>query len=100
LPSYVVFRMANYHRGPNVSRFIASLNAVPSVQDLAANGQDNFDLDKELFLNTQFFDFDLGQDTDPQPLTFDFNAPPRVAPALATENTEGMEFIAGIRRLW
>jgi hypothetical protein len=90
--------MANYYRGPNVSRFIASLNVVPLAQDLASHSQDNSDLDKELavFINTQFFDFDLGQDTDLLPLTFDFNTRPGVAPALATENTEGMEFIAGM----
>ena len=93
-------RMANYHRGPNVSEFIANLNAIPSAQDMAGQSQDNFNLDEELalFTNTQFFDFDLGQDTDLQPSTFDFSAQTRVtaAAAAATENTKGMDFIPGM----
>lgn len=90
--------MANYHRGPNVSEFIANLNAIPSTQDIAGQGQDSFNLDEELamFTNTQFFDFDLGQDTDLQPSAFDFNTQPRAAPTTATENAKGMDFIPGM----
>jgi hypothetical protein len=63
-----------YHgrRGPNVSEYIANLNAIPTAQDLQSSNAENFNLDDDLamFTNTQFFDFDLGQDADLQP-TFD-----------------------------
>jgi hypothetical protein len=89
--------MANYRRGPNVSEFIANLNAIPSAQDMA-QVQDNFNLDEELamFTNTQFFDFDLGQDTDLQPSTFDFSTQSSVAPTTATETAKALDFIPGM----
>jgi hypothetical protein len=57
----------NGRRGPNVSEYIANLNAIPSAQDLQSS--ENFNMEDELamFTNTQFFDFDLGQDADLQP---------------------------------
>lgn len=94
--SYIVFKIANYYQGPDVSRFIASLNTVSSVQGLAGYDQDNFDLDKEQLINTQFFNFDPGQDTDLQPITFNFNTLSRVVSVLATENTDSIKFITGI----
>lgn len=58
--------MSSYseRRGPNVSEYVANLNAIPSAQDLS--NADNFNMDDELamFTNTQFFDFDAGQDAD------------------------------------
>ena len=54
-------------RAPNVSEFIANLNAIPSAEDLAAQPDYNFDADLAMFTNTTFFDFDLGQDADLQP---------------------------------
>jgi hypothetical protein len=92
--------MAGYsgQRGPNVSEFIANLNAIPSTQDMAGQGPDNFNLDDELamFTNTQFFDFDLGQDADLKPANFDFdfNAQNRVAPATA-QDIESLNFSQG-----
>lgn len=55
-------------RAPNVSEYIANLNAVPSAQDLQSSNADNFNLEDDLamFTNTQFFDFDLGHDADLQ----------------------------------
>jgi hypothetical protein len=49
-------------RAPNVSAYLANLNAIPSAHDIAAqHQQDNFDVsdDLALFTNTQFFDFDM-----------------------------------------
>jgi hypothetical protein len=92
--------MAGYsgQRGPNVSEFIANLNAIPSAQDMAGQGPDNFNLDDELamFTNTQFFDFDLGQDADLKPANFDFdfNAQNRVAPATA-QDIESLDLSQG-----
>jgi hypothetical protein len=53
-------------RGPNVSEYVANLNAIPSAQDLQSSNADNYNLDDELamFTNTQFFDFDAGQEAD------------------------------------
>jgi hypothetical protein len=55
----------NGRRGPNVSEYIANLNAIPSAQDLQ-NSNEPFTNDDDLamFTNTQFFDFDLSQDAD------------------------------------
>lgn len=49
-------------RGPNVSEYVANLNAIPSAQDVQNASGDPFNLDDELamFTNTQFFDFDAG----------------------------------------
>jgi hypothetical protein len=67
----------SYHgrRAPNVSEYIANLNAVPSAQDLQNSNADSFNLDEDLamFTNTQFFDFDLGHDADLQPANYDGN---------------------------
>lgn len=52
----------NGRRAPNVSQFVANLNAIPSAHDAALQQQDGFNLDDDLamFTNTEFFDFDLG----------------------------------------
>jgi hypothetical protein len=92
--------MAGYNgqRGPNVSEFIANLNTIPSAQDVAGQGPENFNLDDELamFTNTQFFDFDLGQDADLKPSNFgfDFNEQGRVAPG-AAQDIESIDFNQG-----
>lgn len=55
----------NGRRGPNVSEYIANLNAIPSASDIqAADSGLSFEDDLAMFTNTQFFDFDMGQDTD------------------------------------
>jgi hypothetical protein len=65
---------------PNLSDFVNQLNAIPSAQDLQA--AENFSLEDDLamFTNTQFFDFDLGQDADVQPADFDERSGHTVAP--------------------
>lgn len=54
--------MSTYHgrRAPNVSHLLQDLNSIDTVAD------DNFNMedDLELFTNTQFYDFDSGQQTD------------------------------------
>ncbi|KAI9642755.1 hypothetical protein NHQ30_008487 [Ciborinia camelliae] len=56
----------NGRRGPNVSEYIANLNAIPTPQDLQNSNQDPFNVDDDLamFTNAQFFDFDLNQNTN------------------------------------
>ena len=59
--------MASYNGGrkaPNVSQYLANLNAVPSPHDVATQPDDNFGLDDDLaqFTNAEFLDFDAGAD--------------------------------------
>jgi len=56
----------NGRTGPNVSEYIANLNAIPSATDLPNDEEFNLDADLAMFTNTQFFDYDLGHDTDLQ----------------------------------
>ncbi|OIW27580.1 hypothetical protein CONLIGDRAFT_440504 [Coniochaeta ligniaria NRRL 30616] len=65
----------NSRRGPNVSQYLRELHTIPE-QDTAAGETFNMDDDLAMFTNTQFFDFDSGQNTD-------YNAPP-----LKPETTE------------
>jgi hypothetical protein len=71
-----------YHgrRAPNVSEYIAQLNAIPSAQDV--QNFDNYSLDDDLamFTNTHFFDFDLGQDADLQPANIDARGESAITP--------------------
>jgi hypothetical protein len=54
-------------RAPNVSAYIANLNAIPTEPDLQSSNQESFiDDDLAMFTNTQFFDFDIGADPDLQ----------------------------------
>jgi hypothetical protein len=84
-----------YHgrRGPNVSEYIANLNAIPTAQDLS--NQDSFvDDDLALFTNTQFFDFDLGQEVDLQ--VGGFADGPQAPPADTFDvDVKGLEFASG-----
>jgi len=86
----------NGQRGPNVSEFIANLNAIPSAQDLASQNQESFNIDDDLamFTNTQFFDFDLGQDADLQPTNFGYEGQGR-GPVASPNETKGLDFIQG-----
>ena len=57
----------NERRGPNLSEYIANLNAIPTAQEIRSNAE-NFNIDEDLamFTNTQFFDFDVGSGADLQ----------------------------------
>jgi len=55
-------------RGPNVSQYLRELHTI-AEQDPVAGESFNMDDDLAMFTNTQFFDFDSGQNTD-------YNAPP------------------------
>lgn len=55
-----------------MSEFIANLNmAPPAAQDLASGPDFNMDDELAMFTNTQFFDFDLGQDANLQPTNYE-----------------------------
>lgn len=63
--------MASYNsrRGPNVSQYLRELHTIPAQDSAPAEESFNMDDDLAMFTNTQFFDFDSGQNTD-------YNAPP------------------------
>jgi hypothetical protein len=101
--------MSNYNgrRGPNVSQYIRDLNTI-SPQDAPAREGFNMEEDLSLFTNTQFFDFDSGQNTDfqAQPVKVDGKASSNAAhPASATSeevtpasvigDMPNLDFIAG-----
>ena len=62
-----------------MSEYVANLNAIHPEQELQQDNI-NFEDDLALFTNTNFYDFDLGQNADLQP-SFDSNA----------HNGEGMD---------
>jgi hypothetical protein len=83
----------NGRRGPNVSEYIANLNAIPTAQDLS--NQDSFvDDDLALFTNTQFFDFDLGQEVDLQAGGFADGQPAPAADNFDVD-VKGLDFASG-----
>ncbi|KAL8733313.1 MAG: hypothetical protein Q9166_002137 [cf. Caloplaca sp. 2 TL-2023] len=57
--------MAGYggRKGPNVSQYLTNLNAIPSEHDIASHQPENLDFNNDLaaFTNTEFFDFDQGE---------------------------------------
>jgi hypothetical protein len=53
----------NGRRAPNVSHLLQDLNTV-NAHDAATEENFNMEDDLELFTNTQFYDFDSGQQTD------------------------------------
>jgi hypothetical protein len=67
----------NGRRGPNVSQYLRELNTLPAVHESTREELPN-DEELALFSTTQFFDFDLGQNTD-------FQAPPAKPDAAETK---------------
>lgn len=89
----------NGRRGPNVSQFLRELT-IPA-QEQSAEDTFNFEDDLALFTNTQFFDFDSGQNMDyqkgpikPEPA----EAPSRSDDPTSAESTindfTGLEFMS------
>ncbi|GAB0135503.1 hypothetical protein EsDP_00003839 [Epichloe bromicola] len=65
----------NGRHGPNVSAYLRDLNTISPQDTTAAAAEDGFNMEDDLalFTNTQFFDFDSGQNTDfqAQPVKID-----------------------------
>ncbi|KAL8666950.1 MAG: hypothetical protein Q9168_007383, partial [Polycauliona sp. 1 TL-2023] len=53
----------NGRKGPNVSHFLSNLNAIPSDHEIPTQQPEPFDFANDLasFTNTEFFDFDQGE---------------------------------------
>ncbi|KAG8669136.1 hypothetical protein FPOAC2_08452 [Fusarium poae] len=76
--------MSNFNgrRGPNVSQYLRDLNAI-NRQENAHDEPFNMEEDLALFTNTQFFDFETGQNTDYQahPAKVDMEASQSTSPS-------------------
>ena len=86
-------------KAPNVSHFLANLNALPSAHEVASQQQDDFNIDDELaqFTNTEFLDFDAGE----LPMAeFDPNLEEKARREIAAANNKisgkGMDLVAGM----
>jgi len=79
-------------KAPNVSQYIANLNALPSAHDLATQQQDGYPLDDDLaiFTNAEFFDFDIGENIDQSAVGYDGTQVDRARQATAAgKSTDG-----------
>jgi hypothetical protein len=85
------------YRGVNVSQYLRNLNVQEPLEDESFVNED----DLALFTNTQFFDYETGQNTDyqaapvkpdaaPLTVTTDDSAP--ADPLLATDFSASLEF--------
>lgn len=72
----------NGRRGPNVSQYLRDLNAI-NRQETVNEEPFNMEEDLALFTNTQFFDFETGQNTDYQahPAKVDMEIAPSTSPS-------------------
>ena len=94
--------MAGFYgrRTPNVSQYIANLNAInPSSQDVATQHDDSYGLEDDLavFTNAEFFDFDLGDGIEQPPISYDPSHEERARRehASAHKNGHKIDFING-----
>ncbi|KAL8767048.1 MAG: hypothetical protein Q9209_006342 [Squamulea sp. 1 TL-2023] len=66
--------MAGYsgRKAPNVSQYLSNLNTIPSEHEIATQQPEGFDFTNDLaaFTNTQFFDFDQGENAFHPPINY------------------------------
>ena len=85
-----------------MSQYVANLNTIPSAHDIATQQQDDFGLEDDLalFTNTEFFDFDLGQNIQQAPpVGYDPTLEERSRRGQAgvqKNNAKNMDFVNGI----
>ena len=80
-----------------MSEYIANLNAIPPAAAEVNQDEDlNFDADLAMFTNTQFFDYDLGQDTDLQSTNFAVDGQDGPAVAPDSVDIKSLEFMNGV----
>jgi hypothetical protein len=88
-------------KAPNVSQYLANLNAVPSPHDVATQQDENFGLDDDLaqFTNAEFLDFDAGADFLDQGMPeFDPNQSQHSRrQSSANNDAKGMDFGTSLR---
>lgn len=88
----------NGRKAPNVSQYLANLNAIPSAHDVATQDE-NFDIEEQLaqFTNVEFLDFDTGGEFLENPIP-DFNSEHgarsrRQSAENTTVASKGMDFV-------
>lgn len=90
--------MSNYNgrRGPNVSQYLRDLNAI-NPEPTAAPTEENFNMDEDLalFTNTQFFDFETGQNTDYQAQPVKVNVNVETPPSASSEDMTPAQSVMG-----
>lgn len=95
----------NGRRAPNVSQYVANLNTIPSAHDTATQQQDDFSLEDDLalFTNTEFYDFDLGENIQQAPpLDYDPTLEERARRGQAgglKDNAKNLDFVNGMSSL-
>ncbi|RFU23903.1 hypothetical protein B7463_g12437, partial [Scytalidium lignicola] len=81
--------------GPNVSEYIANLNAIPSAQETSNPESFNLEEDLAMFTNTQFFDFDIGQDADLQAQSTNYDGQHNASASTEGLDMKSLEFLHG-----
>jgi hypothetical protein len=92
----------NGHRGPNLSQYLRELRTIPS--DITTEDTFGIEDDLVMFTNSQFFNFDLGENTDYQalpgkldsgmtPSSFQQESPS--APNSVTDDFAGLDIMSG-----
>lgn len=94
----------NGRRAPNVSQYVANLNAIPSPHDVATQHQEPFNLEDDLamFTNTEFFDFDLGDTSVPAPVDYEQlrnDGLKAQSSATRRKDVQGMDYMNGLSHL-
>ena len=84
-------------RAPNVSQYVANLNAIPPAYD--ATQQDGLDLDNDLalFTNAEFFDFGLGENMEQPGVTYSHAEELRPISSVEGEDGKDLNITNGTR---
>ena len=90
-------------KAPNVSQYLANLNAIPSAHEIANQQQEPYAIDDELalFTNTEFYDFDL-EHIEHNPVEYDHSHEERSRSEHAgthKSNQKPLEFVNGMSTL-
>lgn len=89
-------------KAPNISHYLANLNALPSAHDLATQQREDFNIDDELaqFTNTEFLDFDAGEFLEQPMPEYDPSLEEKARREGTVANNEiggkGMDFVSGM----
>lgn len=89
-------------KAPNVSHYLANLNALPSAHEVAIQQQEEFNIDDELaqFTNTEFLDFDAGDFLEQPMPEYDPSLEEKARRENAAANKkiggQGMHFVTGM----
>jgi hypothetical protein len=82
-------------RAQTVSQFIANLNSLDDPEMPIDQESFSFEDDLALFTNAEFFDFDLGQNVDAQPIEYDPVSEERARRENASSHKQSLSFLKG-----